>query len=95
MGLLISSFAATQQQAMLTAFFILMPMVILSGFAFPIRNMPEWIQAATYLDPLRYYLVVIRDLFLKGGGLASHPFEYAMMALLGGSALGLSMLRLR
>jgi ABC-2 type transport system permease protein len=57
--------------------------------------MPEWIQAATYLDPLRYYLVVIRDLFLKGGGLASHPFEYAMMALLGSSALGLSMLRLR
>lgn len=95
MGLLISSFASTQQQAMLTAFFILMPMVILSGFAFPIRNMPEWIQATTYLDPLRYYLVVIRDLFLKGGGLTSHPFEYAMMALLGGSALGLSMLRLR
>jgi ABC-2 type transport system permease protein len=95
MGLLISSFASTQQQAMLTAFFFLMPMVILSGFAFPIRNMPEWIQYVTYLDPLRYYLVVIRDLFLKGGGIASHPFEYGMMALLGSSALGLSLLRLR
>jgi len=95
LGLLISSYAATQQQAMLTAFFILMPMVILSGFAFPIRNMPEWIQAVTYLDPLRYYLVVIRDLFLKGGGIASHPFEYAMMVLLGVSALGLSLQRVR
>ena len=95
MGLLISSYASTQQQAMLTAFFILMPMVILSGFAFPIRNMPEWIQYITYFDPLRYYLVVIRDLFLKGGGIASHPFEYAMMALLGLSALGLSLVRVR
>lgn len=95
MGLLISSFASTQQQAMLTAFFFLMPMVILSGFAFPIRNMPEWIQYATYLDPLRYYLVVIRDLFLKGGGVSSHPFEYGMMAVLGVSALVLSMFRVR
>jgi ABC-2 type transport system permease protein len=95
MGLLISSFSSTQQQAMLTAFFFLMPMVILSGFAFPIRNMPDWIQAVTYLDPLRYYLVVIRDLFLKGGGVFSHPFEYEMMALLGSVALGLSMLRAR
>jgi len=72
-----------------------MPMVILSGFAFPIRNMPDWIQAVTYLDPLRYYLVVIRDLFLKGGGIASHPFEYGMMALLGSAALGLSLVRVR
>jgi len=95
MGLLISSYASTQQQAMLTAFFILMPMVILSGFAFPIRNMPDWIQYVTYLDPLRYYLVVIRDLFLKGGGIASHPFQYGMMALLGSGALGLSMFRVR
>ncbi len=95
MGLLISTFSTTQQQAMLTAFFILMPMVILSGFAFPIRNMPEWIQYLTYLDPLRFYLVVIRDLFLKGGGIGSHLYEYGMMALLGITALGLSLVRLR
>lgn len=95
MGLLISSYASTQQQAMLTAFFILMPMIILSGFAFPIRNMPDWVQYATYLDPLRYYLVVIRDLFLKGGGITSHLFEYGMMALLGCCTLGLSMIRVR
>ncbi len=95
MGLLISSYAATQQQAMLTAFFVLMPMIILSGFAFPIRNMPQWIQWITYLDPLRYYLEVIRDLFLKGGGIEAHPFQYGMMALLGSAALGLSLIRVR
>ncbi len=95
MGLLISSYASTQQQAMLTAFFFLIPMVILSGFAFPIRNMPEWIQYVTYLDPLRYYLEIIRDLFLKGGGITSHPFQFGMMALLGITAMGLSLARVR
>jgi ABC-2 type transport system permease protein len=95
LGLLASSYAATQQQAMLTAVFFVMPMVTLSGFAFPIRNMPEGVQLLTWLDPLRYYLVIIRDLFLKGGGITSHPFEYAMMGLLGAATLALSALRLR
>lgn len=95
MGLLASSYAATQQQAMLTAVFFIMPMVTLSGFAFPIRNMPEGVQLLTWLDPLRYYLVIVRDLFLKGGGIGSHPFEYGMMGLLGAATLGLSALRLR
>jgi len=95
LGLLVSSYASTQQQAVLTAFFFVMPMVILSGFAFPIRNMPEGVQIITLLDPLRYYLVVVRDLFLKGGGVTDHPFEYGMMALLGLTALLLSTLRIR
>lgn len=95
LGLLASTYAATQQQAMMWAAFFIMPMIVLSGFAFPIRNMPEPLQWLSWLDPLRYYLVVIRDLFLKGGGLLSHPFEYAMMALLGTSALLVAVLRLR
>jgi ABC-2 type transport system permease protein len=95
LGLLLSSYAATQQQAMLSAAFFIMPMIVLSGFAFPIRNMPPFLQWVSWLDPLRYYLVVIRDLFLKGGGLFDHPFEYAMMMLLGTAALGLAALRLR
>lgn len=95
LGLLISSYSNTQQQAMLLAFFIIMPAIILSGFAFPISNMPEVVQPLTYLNPLRYYLIVIRDVFLKGGGIMDHPFEYAMMALLGIVALLLSMLRIR
>ena len=94
-GLLISSYSSTQQQAVLLAFFVVMPAITLSGFAFPIANMPASVQALTWLDPLRYYLVVIRDLFLKGGGIGDHGFELGMMALLGVVTLGLSMLRVR
>jgi ABC-2 type transport system permease protein len=95
LGLVISSFSSTQQQAMLLAVFVVMPLVILSGFAFPIRNMPEIVQWLTWLDPLRYYLVIIRDIFLKGGSVGDHLFEYGMMLLLGATALGLSMTRVR
>jgi ABC-2 type transport system permease protein len=69
-GLFVSTISATQQQAMMTAvFFFMMPMIYLSGFIFPIENMPAGIQAVTYLVPLRYYLVIVRGLFLKGVGL--------------------------
>jgi drug efflux transport system permease protein len=95
LGLLISSYAATQQQAMLSAMFVIMPMTVLSGFAFPIRNMPQSVQLLTWVDPLRYYLVVIRDIFLKGGGVADHLFEFAMMLLLGAAAMALSARRVR
>jgi ABC-2 type transport system permease protein len=95
LGLLVSSYAATQQQAMLSAMFFIMPMTVLSGFAFPIRNMPESVQLLTWLDPLRYYLVVVRDIFLKGGGIVDHVFEFSAMLLLGAVALGLSARRLR
>jgi len=95
LGLLVSSYAATQQQAMLSAMFFVMPMTVLSGFAFPIRNMPEGVQLLTWVDPLRYYLVVVRDIFLKGGGLLDHPFEFAMMALLGAAAIAIAAMRVR
>ncbi|HKB54792.1 MAG TPA: ABC transporter permease [Ramlibacter sp.] len=94
-GLLCSTYASTQQQAMMSAAFFLMPMIVLSGFAFPIQNMPEVLQWLSWADPLRYYLVIVRDVFLKGSGLADHPFEHAMMALLGVAALGLAMRRVR
>lgn len=95
LGLLASTYSATQQQAMMSASFFIMPMMILSGFAFPIQNMPQFLQWISWLDPLRYYLVVIRDLFLKGGGIADHPLEYAMMALLGAGALSFAIRRVR
>lgn len=70
LGLLVSTISETQQQAMLTAtFFFLMPMIYLSGFMTPIENMPEVIQWITYLIPLRYFLVIVRGIFLKGIGL--------------------------
>lgn len=94
-GLLISSYSSTQQQAILLAFMVIMPVTVLSGFSFPIANMPASVQWLTWLNPLRYYLAVIHSVFLKGGGIAAHGFEYGMMALLGGSMLLLSWRRLR
>lgn len=70
LGLFVSTISRTQQQAMMTtAFFFLLPMIFLSGFIFPIENMPEVIQPFTYLIPLRYFLVILRGIFLKGIGL--------------------------
>ncbi len=69
LGLFISTISQTQQQASMTAtFFFLTPMIYLSGFTFPIENMPEWIQYVTYAIPLRYFLVIVRGIFLKGVG---------------------------
>jgi ABC-2 type transport system permease protein len=70
LGLFVSTISHTQQQAMMTAtFFFLTPMIYLSGFIFPIENMPAVIQPVTYLIPLTYYLVMVRGIFLKGIGL--------------------------
>jgi len=70
LGLFISTISETQQQAMMTAtFFFLTPMIYLSGFIFPIENMPRLIQLFTYVIPLRYFLVIVRGIFLKGVGL--------------------------
>lgn len=64
-GLFISSVSKNQQQAILGAFFITMPAVILSGYATPIENMPQWLQTLTYVNPLRYFIVVSKGIFLK------------------------------
>jgi len=69
MGLFISTVSRTQQQAMMSAFFFQFPAVLLSGFVFPIANMPEVVQWLTYLNPLRYFLIIIRGIFLKGVGM--------------------------
>ncbi|TYB30617.1 MAG: ABC transporter permease [Candidatus Mcinerneyibacterium aminivorans] len=70
LGLFVSTISQTQQQAMLTSvFFIITPMVFLSGFIFPISNMPKIVQWITYIFPLRYFLVIIRSIFLRGVGL--------------------------
>ncbi len=64
-GLFISSLSMTQQQAILGAFVFMVPAVLLSGFATPIENMPEWLQPVTIINPLRYFLVVVKGVFLK------------------------------
>jgi ABC-2 type transport system permease protein len=68
-ALMISAGAETQQQAMLTSFLVLMPCVMLSGFMFPIKNMPDLVQYATALNPMRWYLEILRGIVMKGVGL--------------------------
>lgn len=95
LGLFISTVSKTQQQAMLSAVFFMIPMIILSGFVFPIENMPKLIQFFTYLVPLRYYLVIIRGLFLKAVGLDALWQEALALLVFGLAILGLSVLRFR
>ncbi len=95
MGLFLSTISSTQQQSMLVSFFFTMPAILLSGFTFPISSMPEWIQWLTYLNPLRYFLIVIRGVFLRGSGLALLWPQLAAMAVLGGVMMGLSALRFK
>ena len=89
-GLLISTLSSTQQQAMMSAFFVFFPAVLLSGFIFPIANMPQWIQWLTYFNPLRYILVIIRGIFLKGIGIQILWPEIISLAVLGISLLWLA-----
>lgn len=94
LGLFISTVSQTQQQAMMSAiFFVMMPMLLLSGFVFPIENMPPVIQGITYLLPLRYFFTILRGLFLKGVGLEVLWDESLALLVFGVAILGLSILR--
>lgn len=92
-GLLISTVSSTQQQAMVTSFFYIMPAITFSGFGFPISTMPQWMQYITYALPLRYFLVVLRGTYLKGVGMDILWPEMAAMAGLGVGMLTLAVLR--
>ena len=92
-GLFISTICSTQQQAQISTFFFAMPAFILSGFAFPIENMPEWIQYLTYANPLRYFLVIIRGVFLKGNGLGILWPQMLALGVLGTFMIVMSSLR--
>jgi ABC-2 type transport system permease protein len=92
-GLFISTISHTQQQALMSSFFFYLPAVLLSGFMFPISNMPLPAQWLTYLNPLRYFLVIIRGIFLKGSGLAVLWPQFAALAILGVVLLSVSSLR--
>ena len=94
-GLFISTISRTQQQALMSAFFFIFPAMLLSGFAFPIENMPEPAQWLTYLDPLRYFLIIIRGIFLKGVGFAVLWPQMAALLLLGTVILGFAVSRFR
>ncbi len=94
LGLLVSTISSTQQQAMMTTtFFFLIPMVLLSGFVFPIENMPDLVQPVTYLIPLRYFLVILRSVFLKGVGFETIWPQAAALLTWGLVVLGLAIAR--
>jgi ABC-2 type transport system permease protein len=92
-GLLISTVSSTQQQAMVTAFFFIMPAIVFSGFGFPISTMPPWLQYMTYASPLRYFLVVLRGTYLKGVGMEILWPQMAAMAGLGTGLLLMAIFR--
>ncbi len=92
-GLFISTISRTQQQAMMTSFFFFMPALLLSGFTFPIRNMPLPAQYLTYLNPLRYFMEIVRSLFLKGVGIGILWPNVLALLLFGSAILFFSALR--
>ncbi len=92
-GLLISTVSATQQQALVTSFFFIMPAITFSGFGFPISTMPQWLQYLTYASPLRYFLIVLRGTYLKGVGLDILWPEMSAMLVLGLGLLTVAVLR--
>ncbi len=92
-GLFLSTISHTQQQAMMMNFFFSTPAFMLSGFAFPIRNMPVVVQWLTYLNPLRYFIEIVRGLFLKGVGVSILWPQMVALAVYGVTVLTLSSLR--
>jgi len=94
-GLLISTVSQTQQQAMMSTFFFYFPAVLLSGFMFPIANMPEVVQWLTYLNPLRYFLIIVRGIFLKGVGPGILWPQMIALAIMGTATLSLAAGRFR
>jgi ABC-2 type transport system permease protein len=96
LGLFISTISKTQQQAMMVAQFgLMLPMIYLSGFAFPIESMPQWIQYITYLIPLRYFITILRGIILKGSGLIDLLPETIILFFIGIMILLLSALRFK
>jgi len=94
-GLLISTVSHTQQQAMMTNFFFILPFFMLSGFVFPIANMPTVVQGLTYLNPLSHFLIIIRGVFLKGTGFAILWPQFLELAALGGLVFTAAVRRFR
>ena len=94
-GLFISTVSQTQQQAMMTTFFFFFPAMLLSGFIYPIANMPEPVQWLTIVNPLRHVLIIIRGVFLKGVGFDTLWPQMLALALIGSAVLGFAVSRFR
>lgn len=93
MGVFISTVAKNQQQAILGGFFFILPAVLLSGFMSPVENMPDWIQLISRLDPVRYYVEILRAVLLKGAGFEDLRVPMGALALFGATIMTLGSLR--
>jgi len=94
-GLFISTIASTQQEAMMSVFLFYMPTFLLSGFAYPIANMPQAIQWFTLINPMRYFLTIIRGIFLKGVGMDILWTQFVVLLFIGLFVITMSTLRFR
>ncbi|MBI5653435.1 MAG: ABC transporter permease [Chloroflexi bacterium] len=95
LGLLVSSIARTQQESMFMAFLTMLPSIFLSGFFFPLEAMPGWLQAVSYAVPLRYMLVIIRGIMMKGVGMEAFPEQVLALLILGPLILFVASMRFR
>ena len=94
-GLFVSTVSRTQQQAMLSAILVLLPSFLLGGVFYPVSNMPDWAQSVAALSPIRYFVVMVRGVFLKGIGFGVLSWESSRLLLIGVIVLGVSILRFR
>lgn len=94
-GLFISTISRTQQQAMFTTVFFIMPMILLGGFVFPIENTPPFFQAVSHLVPTRYFFIMIRGIMLRGAGWPEIWDQAALLVALGTVILALSIARFK
>ena len=94
-GLFISTISATQQEAMMSVFLFYFPAILLSGFAYPVANMPHWVQIITFFNPLKYYLIILRSIFLKGIGVRVLWDEMLVLLVMGAVVITASSLRFR
>ncbi|MBM3243624.1 MAG: ABC transporter permease, partial [Candidatus Omnitrophica bacterium] len=94
-GLFISTISTTQQEAMMSVFLFYTPTMLLSGFAYPIANMPKVIQWFTVINPMRYFMVIIRSIFLKGVGIEVIWTQLLPLFIMGFFVISLSVLRFR
>jgi ABC-2 type transport system permease protein len=95
LGILVSTVTSTQQQAVFFAWFILVASILMSGFMFPISNMPVFLQKITYAIPLRYYIAALRDILLKGSGIGDLSTQLISLVAFGIGILGFSIIKFR
>jgi ABC-2 type transport system permease protein len=89
-GILTSTIARTPQQVLYLIWFILIFFLLLSGFFLPVENMPHWVQDISRVNPVKYFMLAVREMFLKGAGLAELWRELAAMLAIGATVLAAS-----